>query len=208
MPLELSGVFWGFSREKIPRDIESGLCCRFGNGNADLTILSLAGPDHVQCSGSWPAQKHLCGRNGVPSKETLSPAILITGAKFTPRAKSAKRNQWQRNKYTWKATYYNLVGTAAYCAKPGTIFALPVNWGYVCQLEKQTLQWRHNGCDSVSNHKPHDCLLNRLFRHRWNKTSKLRVTGFCAGNSPVTGELPAQRPVTRKCFHLMTSSWI
>ena len=31
-------------------------------------------------------------------------------------------------------------------------------------------------------------------------TSKLRVTGLCAVNSPHKG------PVTRKCFHLMTSS--
>ena len=31
------------------------------------------------------------------------------------------------------------------------------------------------------------------FRHRSKKTSKLRVTGFCEGNSPVTGEFPAQR---------------
>ena len=55
-----------------------------------------------------------------------------------------------------------------------------------------TLQWRHNGHDSVSNHQPHDCLLNRLFRRRSKKTSKLRVTGLCAGNSPGTGEFPAQ----------------
>ena len=55
-----------------------------------------------------------------------------------------------------------------------------------------SLQWRHNGRDSVSNHKPHDCVLNRLFRCRPKKTSKLRVTGLCAGNSPVTGEFPAQ----------------
>ena len=54
------------------------------------------------------------------------------------------------------------------------------------------LRWRHNGCDSVSNHQPHDCLLNRLFRRRSKKTSKLRVTGLCAGNSPGTGEFPAQ----------------
>ena len=33
----------------------------------------------------------------------------------------------------------------------------------------------------------------RLFRHRWKKTSKLRVTGLCEGNSPVTDEFPAQR---------------
>ena len=47
--------------------------------------------------------------------------------------------------------------------------------------------WRHNGRDSVSNHQPHDCLLNRLFRRRPKKTSKLRVNGLC-----VLGELPAQ----------------
>ena len=27
-----------------------------------------------------------------------------------------------------------------------------------------TLQWRHNGRDSVSNHQPHDCLLNRFIQ--------------------------------------------
>ena len=55
-----------------------------------------------------------------------------------------------------------------------------------------TLQWRHNRRDSVSNHQPHDCLLSRLFIRRSKKISKLRVTGLCAGNSPVTGEFPAQ----------------
>ena len=39
----------------------------------------------------------------------------------------------------------------------------------------KTLQWRHDGHDNVSNHQPHDCLLNRLFRRRWKKTSRLRV---------------------------------
>ena len=53
------------------------------------------------------------------------------------------------------------------------------------------LLWRHNGCDGVSNHQPHDYLLNDLFRSK--KTPKLRVTGLGAGNSPVTGEFPAQR---------------
>ena len=55
-----------------------------------------------------------------------------------------------------------------------------------------SLRWRHNGRDGVSNHQPHDCLLNRLFRRRSKKTSKLRITGLCAGNSPVTSEFPAQ----------------
>ena len=56
----------------------------------------------------------------------------------------------------------------------------------------KTLRWRHNGRDSISNHQPYDCLLNRLFRRRWTKTPKLRATGLCAGNSPRTGEFPAQ----------------
>ena len=52
------------------------------------------------------------------------------------------------------------------------------------------LQWRHNGRDGVSNHQPHECLLNGLFRRRSKKTPKLRITGLCAVNSPVTGEFP------------------
>ena len=56
-----------------------------------------------------------------------------------------------------------------------------------------TLQWRHNGRDGVSNHQPHECLLNCLFRRRSKKTSKLRVTGLCEGNLSMTGEFPAQK---------------
>ena len=56
-----------------------------------------------------------------------------------------------------------------------------------------TLQWRHNEHDSVSNHQLHHCLFNCLFRRRSKNTSKICVTGLCAGNSPVTGEIPAQR---------------
>ena len=55
------------------------------------------------------------------------------------------------------------------------------------------LPWRHNERDCVSNHQPHDCLLNRLFSRRSKKTSKFHVTCLCEGNSPVTGEFPAQR---------------
>ena len=71
----------------------------------------------------------------------------------------------------------------------------PVTGGFPSQRAgdaELSLQWRHKGRDSVSNHQPHDCLLNRLFRRRSKKTSKLRVTGLCAGNSPMTGEFPAQ----------------
>ena len=65
-------------------------------------------------------------------------------------------------------------------------------WNIGQSSDAFTLRWRHNDRDGVSNHQPHDCLLNRLFRRRSKKTSKLRVTGLCAGNSPGTGEFPAQ----------------
>ena len=73
---------------------------------------------------------------------------------------------------------------------------MPCEWKEQSFLDTQLfnfpLRWRHTGHDGVSNHQPHDCLLNRLFRRKSKKTSKLRVTGLCAGNSPGTGEFPAQ----------------
>ena len=58
---------------------------------------------------------------------------------------------------------------------------------------QETLQWRHNGLNGVSNHQPHHCLLNCSFGCRSKKTAKFRVTSLYAGNWPVTGEFPAQR---------------
>ena len=52
----------------------------------------------------------------------------------------------------------------------------------------------------ASNHQPHHCLLNRLFRRRSKTTSKLRVTGLCVGNSPGPVNFPHKWPVTRKMF--------
>ena len=101
-----------------------------------------------------------------------------------------------------------------------------------------TLQWRRNERDGVSNHQRLDYSLNRLFRRRSMKTSKLRVTDLYEGNPPVTtsvssiyltvcsgadqrkhqsstplegyppvtGGSPHKGPMTKKCFHLMTSS--
>ena len=44
------------------------------------------------------------------------------------------------------------------------------------------LQWRHNEHDGFSNHQPHRCLLNRLFRHQSSMN------------------FPHKWPVTRKMF--------
>ena len=70
-------------------------------------------------------------------------------------------------------------------------YKLTIIIGTICY--NHTLQWRHNGCDGLSNHQPRDYLLNRLFRRRSKNASKHRLTGLCEGNSPVTGEFPTQR---------------
>ena len=68
--------------------------------------------------------------------------------------------------------------------------------------ESRPLRWRHKELDGVSNHQPRHCLLKRLFRLRSKKTSKLRVTGLCAGNSPVRWPVksPHKWPATWKMF--------
>ena len=98
--------------------------------------------------------------------------------------------------------------------KVGIMTTLGFQWGLSIDRSlfylKQTLcslQQHHNERHGVSNYRRPDSLLNCLFRDRSKKTSKLRVTGFCEGNSPVTGEFLAQEASdAEKCFHLMTSS--
>ena len=82
---------------------------------------------------------------------------------------------------------------------------IPLRWAHTsftssvhASFSINSLQWRQNRRDNVSNHQPHDCLLNRLFWRRSKKTLKLRVTGLCVGNSPGTGEFPALRASNAK----------
>ena len=64
---------------------------------------------------------------------------------------------------------------------------------WVMVYRQETLQRRYNDRDDTSNHQPLYCLLNHLFRRRWKKTSKLRITGICKGNLLLTGGFPSQR---------------
>ena len=75
-------------------------------------------------------------------------------------------------------------GTFLFCSQH-SVWPWPAN--------VKSLQWRHNGHNGISNHQPHDYFTQPFIQHSSKKTSKLRVTGLCAGNSPVSGEFPAQR---------------
>ena len=80
--------------------------------------------------------------------------------------------------------------------QPTKVRLILETWRYVFLSQwrhfSPPLRLRHNEPDGVSNHQPYDCLLKRLFRRKSKETWKLRVTGLCEGNSPVTGEFPAQ----------------
>ena len=63
-----------------------------------------------------------------------------------------------------------------------------------------TLQWRHNGCDGISNHQRLDAYSTVCSGTGQRKKSKICVTGLCEGNSPVTSEFPSQRASNAEIF--------
>ena len=77
------------------------------------------------------------------------------------------------------------------CLKPNQI------WNHSCSLP---LQWRHNERDGVSNHQPHDYLLNCLFGCRSRNTSTLPSLAFVWVIHQWLVKSPHKWPVTRKMF--------
>ena len=92
------------------------------------------------------------------------------------------RSQWVQRKHT---------PLTSVCGEFNWIIPILTRRYFISSFRYCSLQCRHNGRDVVSSHQPYDYLLNRLFRCRSKKTAKLRVTGLCAGNSPVNGEFSA-----------------
>ena len=74
----------------------------------------------------------------------------------------------------------------------------PVTRQTFCPEPAFTLQWRHNGHNSVSNHQPRDCFLIHLFRRRSKKTSASLAFVRGIHRGPVNS--PHKCPVTRKMF--------
>ena len=75
-------------------------------------------------------------------------------------------------------------------------------WNFSMVSVDGTWNMHYNDVITGANHQLHDCLLNGLFRRRSKKTWKLRVTGLCAGNSPVTVEFPAQMASNADVFSI------
>ena len=126
--------------------------------------------------------------------------------------------------YHWMTSYgYNIVDSCIISFNLNCIMQLKQFYNIATKVSSSkqcyyfwwsTLHWRHNEHDGVSNHQPHGCLLNRLFRRRSKKTPKLRVTALCVGNSPGPVNSLHKGPVTRKMFAFddvimtwLVSSW-
>ena len=74
-----------------------------------------------------------------------------------------------------------------------------------CLFQKQcTLQWHHNECAGLSNHRRLDYLLNHLHRGRSKKTSKLRVTGLC--DALLSAHLPSHCESFRLVYMITLSN--
>ena len=91
-------------------------------------------------------------------------------------------------------------------------YMIYARWMPVFHHSSISLRWRHNGCDGVSNHQSHDCLLNSLFGRRSKKYQSSASLAFVQGihRGPVNS--PHKWPVTRKMFpfddFIMINSWL
>ena len=129
---------------------------------------------------------------------------------WTPSDSKVIFQLWSTCSFAWKSGIVRMPTLSSMVAPHDMIYASCTDrlicmwcvWSAVSvkKVYLLPLQWRHNDRVGVSNHRRLDCLLNRSFRPRSKKTSKLRVTGLCEGNSPVAGEFPAQRARNAKMF--------
>ena len=172
------------------------------------------------CHSEWRQHHHI----HLPDIVKGYCTVVFSGEHWIPRCNSVRPNgahiRWRMMNWTTICETHSLGNTTlsflsfvwislsqvAYTAQKTTIQLISLH-NCIPMLKKVlelnviiSLQWRHNDHDIVSNHQPHGCLLTRLFRRRSKKTSKLRVTGLCVGNSPGPVNSRHKGPVTRKMF--------
>ena len=100
--------------------------------------------------------------------------------------------------YNGRITYESYTPPNHHCS---TSSHYQSQWGHFIN----PLQRRHGERDGAWNHRRLDCWLNRLFRRRSKKTSKLRVTGLCGENSSVSWW---QKWSKLASFHWRNCTWI
>ena len=167
-----------------------------------MDMMTSSNGNNFRVTSPWGENLPVTG--GFPSQRPVTRSFdVFFDLRLNKRPSKQSRRQWF-DAIVLIMTSLQWTGNIGACSlvrhttvsRIGYAILVPVWLPYRRHLFKSitptSLRWRQNGRDGVSNHQPQDCLLNRLFRRRSKKTSKLRVTGLCAGNSPGTGEFPAQ----------------
>ena len=116
---------------------------------------------------------------------------MASGNKSLPKCWTSSVSSYVVTMPQW----INIVPT--YALAPNTqSLNLPTTGKYWLQSERHfpsTLQWRHNDSECVSIAGASIVYSFVCSGEDWKETSKLRVTGLCEGNSPVSGEFPSKR---------------
>ena len=154
---------------------------------------------------TFSALPALCAGNSLvnsPHKGQWHGALVIyLISALNKQLSKQPRGWWFQTPSRPLLRHYNVMASHRTCDNPLPLVILTkISENIRGHKASMTLHWRHNDHDSVSNHQPHGCLLNHLFRRRSKETSKLRVTGLCVGNSPGPVNSPHKGPVTRKMF--------
>ena len=145
---------------------------------------------------------HLCGEFTVPGEfPAQRPVMRSFDVFYDLRLNERWVNNRDAGDLRRYRTHYDVTIMQCYCCPWGLIQpdanTICTSSKLPCFLDQRypnsPLQWHHNERYGVSNHQRLECLLNRLFRRESKKTSKVRVTGLCEGNSPVTCEFRPQR---------------
>ena len=136
----------------------------------------------------------LIGPLGINFSDILIEIHIFSFEKIHLKMSYAKANQW----HYMVVMVTQIAGEKTVCSP---VCSPMSSFLYVCKgSDVKTLQWRHNGCNSFSDHQPHDCLLNHLFRRRSKKISKLHALAFVWGIHQGLVNSPHKWPVTRKMF--------
>ena len=92
---------------------------RFDGFDSDNTFVEITDDKlHLRCLSTSINNNTLCGRHelSLPARNQYTSEFLFKGASFRLTDGSYLNNQAHRNHYTWRTTYYRVMGRMAECA--------------------------------------------------------------------------------------------
>ena len=142
--------------------------------------------------------KKVVPKNPVSNRSALVRTEDWTGSRIQWILKDRGFQSLGMSQYT-----YTVLTVHLYNGNPHACIVLAI------KLEAESLQWRHNERDGVSNHQNHGCSFNRFFQGADQKTIKAPRHWALWGEFTGDRWIPRTKDQERgTCFHLMTSSCV